>query len=105
MIVCNYLFRQYKIIRDYEKTKYLDDYLSQIELISFKSFKSGKLNDSFSFSAEDKNMNSSFSMLGNNNKYFNSNFGGGNYNVNQSLLSEQNFITYNNNNINNSSFL
>ena len=82
-----------------------DDYLSQIELISFKSFKSGKLNDSFSFSAEDKNMNSSFSMLGNNNKYFNSNFGGGNYNVNQSLLSEQNFITYNNNNINNSSFL
>ena len=82
-----------------------DDYLSQIELISFKSFKSGKLNDSFSFSAEDKNMNSSFSMLGNNNnKYFNSNFGGGNYNVNQSLLSEQNFITYNNN-INNSSFL
>ena len=86
-----------------------DDYLSQIELISFKSFKSGKLNDSFSFSAEDKNLNSSFSMLGNNNnKLFNFNFGNGNHNINQSLLSEQNFITYNggvNNNINNSSFI
>ena len=81
-----------------------DDYISKIELISFKSFKSGKLNDSFSFSAEDKNLNSSFSMIGNNNKLFNLNFNNGNCCVNQSLLSEQNFITYNNN-INNNSFL
>ena len=83
-----------------------DDYLSKIEIISFKSFKSGKLNDSFSFSAEDKNFNSSFSMKGNNNNLFNVNFNNGNYNINQSLLREQNLITHNyNNNINiNSSF-
>jgi len=83
-----------------------DDYLSKIEIISFKSFKSGKLNDSFSISAEDKNFNSSFSMIGNNNNLFNVNFNNGNYNINQSLLSDQNIIThnYNNNNINNSSF-
>ena len=83
-----------------------DDYLSKIEIISFKSFKSGKLNDSFSFSAEDKNFNSSFSMIGNNNNLFNVNFNNGNYNINQSLLSDQNIIThnYNNNIINNSSF-
>ena len=62
------------------------------------------INDSFSFSAEDKNLNSSFSMIGNNNKLFNLNFNNGNCCVNQSLLSEQNFITYNNN-INNNSFL
>ena len=78
-----------------------DDYLNKFELISFKSFKSGKLNDSFSFSGEEKNFNSSFSMIGNNNLFNN-----GNINLNQSFLSDQNLIThnYNNNNFNNSSF-
>jgi hypothetical protein len=84
-----------------------DDYFNKIELISFKSMKSGKLNDSFSFSAEDKNFNSSFSMIGNNNNLFNLN--NTSFNVNQNILSDQNLIThnynnYNNNNINNSSF-
>ena len=84
-----------------------DDYFNKIELISFKSIKSGKLNDSFSFSAEDKNFNSSFSMIGNNNNLFNLN--NTSFNVNQNILSDQNLIThnynnYNNNNINNSSF-
>ena len=78
-----------------------NDYLNKFELISFKSFKSGKLNDSFSFSGEEKNFNSSFSMIGNNNLFNN-----GNINLNQSFLSDQNLIThnYNNNNFNNSSF-
>ena len=81
----------------------LDDYLNKIELISFKS---GKLNDSFSLSGEDKNFNSSFSMIGNNNTLFNIN--NGSFNINQNMLGDQNLIThnYNNNvsNINNSSF-
>ena len=81
----------------------LDDYLNKIELMSFKS---GKLNDSFSFSVEDKNFNSSFSMIGNNNNLFNIN--NGSFNINQNMLGDQNLIThnYNNNinNINNSSF-
>ena len=82
-----------------------DDYLSKIEKISFKSFKSSKLNDSFSFSAEDKNFNSSFSKIGNNNNIFNVNYNNGNCNISQSLLSDQNIITHNySNNISNSSF-
>ena len=82
------------------------DYLNKIELLSFKSFKSNKLNDSFSFSDEEKNFNSSFSVIGNNNNsLFNVNFGNGNFNVNQSLLSDSNLITNNNyNNINSSFF-
>ena len=79
-----------------------DDYFNKIELISFKS---GKLNDSFSFSAEEKNFNSSFSMLGNNNNLFNIN--NGNYNISQNMFSDQNLITHNynnNSNFNNSSF-
>ena len=72
-----------------------DDYLNKIELISFKS---GKLNDSFSFSGEDKNFNSSFSVVGNN--YL---FNNGNINLNQNFLNDQNLIThnFNNNNYNN----
>ena len=84
----------------------LDDYFNKIELFSFKSFKSGKLNDSFSFSGEDKNFNSSFSMIGNNN-LFNLNINNGNLNINQSLLSDQNLTNnyYNyGNNINSSFF-
>ena len=84
----------------------LDDYFNKIELFSFKSFKSGKLNDSFSFSGEDKNFNSSFSVIGNNN-LFNLNINNGNLNINQSLLSEQNITNnyYNyGNNINSSFF-
>ena len=81
----------------------LDEYLNEIELISFKS---GKLNDSFSFSGEDKNFNSSFSMIGNNNNLFNIN--NGSFNINQNMLGDQNLITHNYNsninNINNSSF-
>ena len=84
----------------------LDDYFNKIELFSFKSFKSGKLNDSFSFSGEDKNFNSSFSVIGNNN-LFNLNINNGNLNINQSLLSDQNLTNnyYNyGNNINSSFF-
>ena len=84
----------------------LDDYFNKIELFSFKSFKSGKLNDSFSFSGEDKNFNSSFSVIGNNN-LFNLNINNGNLNINQSLLSDQNITNnyYNyGNNINSSFF-
>ena len=83
-----------------------DDYFNKIELFSFKSFKSGKLNDSFSFSGEDKNFNSSFSVIGNNN-LFNLNINNGNLNINQSLLSDQNLTNnyYNyGNNINSSFF-
>ena len=79
-----------------------DDYINKFEIISFKSFKSGKLNDSFSFSGEDKKFNSSFSVVGNNNNLCNIN--NGNYNVNRSF-SDQNLVTLNNNNINNSFFL
>ena len=68
-----------------------DDYLNKIEILSFKSRKSNKFNDSFSYSAEDKNFNSSFSMIGGNNllnmDFDNSNFG---FNSNQNLLNEDN---------------
>ncbi len=80
-----------------------NDYLNNFEIISFKSIKSGKLNDSFSFSGEEKNFNSSFPMIGNNNLFNN-----GNINLNQShhsFLSDQNLITHNyNNNSSNNSF-
>ena len=66
-----------------------DDYLNNIEMLSFKSRKSNKFNDSFSFSAEDKNFNSSFSMIGRNN-IFNMSFDNSNYNPNQNLLGEDN---------------
>jgi hypothetical protein len=66
-----------------------DDYLNNIEMLSFKSRKSNKFNDSFSFSAEDKNFNSSFSMIGGNN-IFNMSFDNSNYNPNQNLLGEDN---------------
>ena len=82
-----------------------DDYFNKIELLSMKSFKSGKLNDSFSFSAEDKNFNSSFSVIGNNNIF---NYNNINSNLNETFLNDQNTITQNynnyNNNISNSSF-
>ena len=66
-----------------------DDYLNNIEMLSFKSRKSNKFNDSFSFSAEDKNFNSSFSMIGGNN-IFNMSFDNSNYNPNQNFLGEDN---------------
>ena len=66
-----------------------DEYLNNIEMLSFKSRKSNKFNDSFSFSAEDKNFNSSFSMIGGNN-IFNMSFDNLNYNPNQNLLGEDN---------------
>ena len=66
-----------------------DDYLNNIEMLSFKSRKSNKFNDSFSFSAEDKNFNSSFYMIGGNN-IFNMSFDNSNYNPNQNLLGEDN---------------
>jgi hypothetical protein len=66
-----------------------DDYLNNIEMLSFKSRKSNKFNDSFSYSAEDKNFNSSFSMIGGNN-IFNMSFDNSNYNPNQNLLGEDN---------------
>ena len=84
----------------------LGDYLDKFELFSFKSFKSGKLNDSFSFSGEEKNFNNSFSMIGNNN-LFNLNISNGNLNISQNLLNEQNLPNncYNyGNNINSSFF-
>ena len=84
----------------------LDDYFNKIELLSFKSFKSGKLNDSFSLSGEEKNFNSSFSMIGNNN-LFNLNLNNGNLNISQNLLNDQNLTNnyYNyGNNINSSFF-
>ena len=64
-----------------------DDYLSNIEILSIKSRKSNKLNDSFSFSAEDKNINSSFSMIGGN-KLFNINFDNSNFSPNSNLLND-----------------
>ena len=73
-----------------------DDYFNKIELISLKSIKSGKLNDSFSISDEEKNFNSSFSMIGNNNNLFNIN--NGNYNISENMFSDQNLITHNYNN-------
>ena len=68
-----------------------DDYLNKFEILSFKSRKSNKFNDSFSFSAEDKNMNSSFSVMGSNN-IFNMNFDNSNCNLNQNLLSDDNIF-------------
>ena len=78
-----------------------DDYINKIELLSMKSFKSGKLNDSLSFSAEDNNFNSSFSVIGSNNNLFN--YDNANRNLNETFLNEQNSITHNFNNYNNNS--
>ena len=66
-----------------------DDYLNKFEMLSFKSRKSNKFNDSFSFSAEDKNFNSSFSMIGGNN-LFDINLDNTNYQWNQNLLGDEN---------------
>ena len=64
-----------------------DDYLNNFEMLSFKSRKSRQFNDSFSFSAEDKNFNSSFSMIDNNNLN-NINFDNSNYKANQIILND-----------------
>ena len=64
-----------------------DDYLNNLEVISFKSRKSNRFNDSFSFSAEDKNLNSSFSMIGGNN-LFNMDFENAIFNPNKNILGD-----------------
>ena len=66
-----------------------DDYLNKFEMLSFKSRKSNRFNDSFSFSAEDKNLNSSFSMIGGNN-LFNMDFDNEDFNPNKNLLGDDN---------------
>ena len=66
-----------------------DDYLNNLEVISFKSRKSNRFNDSFSFSAEDKNLNSSFSMIGGNN-LFNMDFENTIFNPNKNILGDDN---------------
>ena len=66
-----------------------DDYLNNLEVISFKSRKSNRFNDSFSFSAEDKNLNSSFSMIGGNN-LFNMDFENAIFNPNKNILGDDN---------------
>jgi len=66
-----------------------DDYLNNFEMISFKSRKSNRFNDSFSFSAEDKNLNSSFSMIGGNN-LFNMDFDDAAFNPNKNILGDDN---------------
>ena len=66
-----------------------DDYLNKFEMLSFKSRKSNRFNDSFSFSAEDKNLNSSFSMIGGNN-LFNIDFDNEDFNPNKNILSDDN---------------
>ena len=66
-----------------------DDYLNNLEVISFKSRKSNRFNDSFSFSAEDKNLNSSFSMIGGNN-LFNMDFENAIFNPNRNILGDDN---------------
>ena len=66
-----------------------DDYLNNLEVISFKSRKSNRFNDSFSFSAEDKNFNSSFSMIGGNN-LFNMDFENEIFNPNKNILGDDN---------------
>ena len=66
-----------------------DDYLNNLEVISFKSRKSNRFNDSFSFSAEDKNLNSSFSMIGGNN-LFNMDFENSIFNPNKNILGDDN---------------
>ena len=58
-------------------------------MISFKSRKSNRFNDSFSFSTEDKNLNSSFSMIGGNN-LFNINFENAIFNPNKNILGDDN---------------
>ena len=67
-----------------------DDYLNNLEVISFKSRKSNRFNDSFSFSAEDKNLNSSFSMIGGNN-LFNMDFENAIFNPNKNILGDDNY--------------
>ena len=66
-----------------------DDYLNKFEMLSFKSRKSNRFNDSFSFSAEDKNLNSSFSMIGGNN-LFNMDFDNEDFNPNKNILGDDN---------------
>ena len=66
-----------------------DDYLNNLEVISFKSRKSNRFNDSLSFSAEDKNLNSSFSMIGGNN-LFNMDFENAIFNPNKNILGDDN---------------
>ena len=66
-----------------------DDYLNNFEMLSFKSRKSNKFNDSFSFSSEDKNFNSPYSRIGGNN-IFNMSFDNSNYNMKLNLLGEDN---------------
>ena len=66
-----------------------DDYLNNFEVISFKSRKSNRFNDSFSFSAEDKNLNSSFSMIGGNN-LFNMDFDNTIFKPNKNMLGDDN---------------
>ena len=66
-----------------------DDYLNNLEVISFKSRKSNRFNDSFSFSAEDKNLNSSFSMIGGNN-LFHMDFENAIFNPNKNILGDDN---------------
>ena len=66
-----------------------DDYLNNFEMISFKSRKSNRFNDSFSFSAEDKNLNSSFSVIGGNN-LFNMDFDSTAFNPNKNILGDDN---------------
>ena len=66
-----------------------DDYLNNFEVISFKSRKSNRFNDSFSFSAEDKNLNSSFSMIGGNN-LFNMDFDNTIFKPNKNMLVDDN---------------
>ena len=72
------------------KNENFDDYLNNIEMLSFKSRKSGKFNDSFSISlsaVEDKNFNSSFSFIDNSNLN-GINFDNSNYKTGQNLLSD-----------------
>jgi len=66
-----------------------DDYLNNFEMLSFKSRKSNRFNDSFSFSAEDKNLNSSFSVIGGNN-LFNMDFDNTAFNPNKNILGDDN---------------
>ena len=66
-----------------------DDYLNKFEMLSLKSRKSNRFNDSFSFSAEDKNLNSSFSMIGGNN-LFNMDFDNEDFNPNKNILGDDN---------------
>ncbi len=66
-----------------------DDYLNKFEMLSFKSRKSNRFNDSFSFSAEDKNLNSSFSKIGGNN-LFNMDFDNEDFNPNKNILVDDN---------------